>query len=85
MLLGMLAVVVCVALLVNAVLVGVGLAAKEASDRFLALPTDLRPSALPQRSVMLDATGRPIAWFWEESRAMMALARARSGSKLCFV
>ena len=54
-------------------LVGVGLAAKEASDRFLALPSDLDAVALPQRSVMVDAEGTPIAWFYEQNRSVVPL------------
>ena len=72
---GLLGVVVCTALLVNVVLVGAGLAARSASDRFLALPSDLHPTPLPQRSVMVDATGRPIAWFWKEDRQVVRLGQ----------
>ena len=63
----------CVAVAVNLVLVGVGLAAKEASDRFLALPSDLDAGALPQRSVVVDAEGTPIAWFYEQNRSVVPL------------
>ncbi len=65
----------CVTVAVNLVLVGVGLAAKEASDRFLAMPADLRQVPLPQRSVMVAADGTPIAWFWEENRSVVKLDR----------
>ena len=63
----------CVAVAVNLVFVGVGLAAKEASDRFLSLPSDLREVPLPQRSVMVDAEGAPIAWFYEQNRSVVPL------------
>ena len=63
----------CVAVAVDLVLVGVGLAAKEASDRFLALPSRLDASPLPQRSVMVDAEGTPIAWFYEQNRSVVPL------------
>ena len=63
----------CVAVAVNLVFVGVGLAAKEASDRFLALPSDLQQVPLAQRSVMVDADGAPIAWFYEENRSVVPL------------
>jgi membrane peptidoglycan carboxypeptidase len=64
---------VCVAVAVNVVFLGVGLAAKEVSDRFLALPSRLDASPLPQRSVMVDAEGTPIAWFYEENRSVVPL------------
>ena len=70
------------ALAVDVVLVGVGLAAKEASDRFLALPSDLRQVALPQRSVMVDAAGTPIAWFYEQNRSVVPLDQVAPGEDL---
>ena len=63
----------CVAVAVNVVFVGVGLAAKEASDRFLAMPSDLAQVPLAQRSVMVDAEGQPIAWFYEENRSVVPI------------
>src|SRR5688500_5668112 len=63
----------CAAVAVDLVLVGVGLAAKEASDRSLAMPSRLDAVALPQRSVMVDAEGTPIAWFYEQNRSVVPL------------
>jgi membrane peptidoglycan carboxypeptidase len=65
----------CVAVAVNVVFVGLGLAAKEASDRFLALPSRLDVPPLPQRSVMVDAEGTPIAWFYEQNRSVVPLGQ----------
>lgn len=59
----------------GAVVLGAGLAARQASDRFLALPAALRLPALPQRSVILDARGAPIGWLWEQDREVVPLAR----------
>jgi membrane peptidoglycan carboxypeptidase len=59
----------------GALVLGAGLGAREASDRFLALPAALRPPVLPQRSVVLDAHGTPIGWFWEQDREVVPLAR----------
>ena len=69
----LLALTACVAAALSLVFVGVGLAAKEASDRFFALPSRLEPGPLPQRSVMVDAQGTPIAWFYEENRSVVPL------------
>ena len=65
--------VVVGAVVVNGALLGVGLAAKQASDRFLALPSALRAPALPQRTEIVDAEGGPIGWLWEENRQAVAL------------
>ena len=73
--LGLLVVSACVAAVVGTGLVGVGLAAKRASDGFLALPADLRPAPLPQRTVILDAKGAPIGWLWKENRQVVPLER----------
>ena len=70
---GVLVFTVCVALVVNAGAVGIGLAAKKASDRFLALPSTLAAATLPQRTVIVDATGAPIGWLWEENRSLVPL------------
>ena len=67
--------VVVGAVVVNGALLGVGLAAKTASDRFLALPSELRAPALPQRTVIVDAEGGPIGWLWEEDRQVVPLDR----------
>jgi membrane peptidoglycan carboxypeptidase len=73
--LGLLVVSGCVAAVLGTALVGAGLAAKKASDDFLALPADLRPAPLAQRSVLLDAKGKPFAWFWKENRQVVPLDR----------
>ena len=74
-LLTLLAFTVCVVVLVNVLLVGVGLAAKEASDRFLALPSELRAPPLAQRTVLVDATGKPFGWLWKENRQVVPIDR----------
>lgn len=71
--LGLLLVTGCVAAVLCTALVGAGLTAKAASDRFLAMPADLRPSPLPQRTVLVDAAGTPFAWLWKENRQVVAL------------
>ena len=63
------------AVVLNGALLGVGLVAKQASDRFLALPSELRAPALPQRTVIVDAEGGPIGWLWEENRQVVPLDR----------
>ena len=73
--LGLLVVSGCVAAVLGTALVGAGLAAKKASDDFLALPADLRPAPLAQRSVLVDAKGKPFAWFWKENRQVVPLDR----------
>src|SRR5688572_3757524 len=62
-------------LVVGVVVVGAGLAAKERSEAFLALPQELEVPSPPQRSVILDARGNPIAWLWRENRADVPLAK----------
>ena len=57
--------------------VAVGLAAQRTADRFLELPQDLPRTVLPQRSVMVDADGRPFAWLWEQDRQGVPLEASR--------
>lgn len=71
--LGLLLITACVAAVLCTALVGAGLTAKAAADRFLAMPADLRPSPLPQRTVLVDAAGTPFAWLWKENRQVVAL------------
>ncbi len=68
-----LALTACLALALDLALVGVGLAAKQAGDRFLALPSRLAVPPLPQRSVMVDARGTPLAWFYDQDRSVVPL------------
>src|SRR5690348_12032222 len=60
---------VCGAFVIGSMLVAVGLAAKHASDQFLALPTGLAVSGVPERSVLLDSNGNVFAYFWKQDRA----------------
>ena len=48
---------------------GLGLWAKHQSDAFVALPATISSSYVPERSVVLDSAGRPIAYFWDQDRA----------------
>jgi membrane peptidoglycan carboxypeptidase len=68
LLLGTAVLALCLGLVVDTALVGTGLWAKEHSDRFSALPARLDVTSPPERTVLLDAKGRPFAWFWEQNR-----------------
>ena len=59
--LGLLLISACVAAVLCSALVGAGLTAKAAADRFLAMPADLRAAPPPQRTVLVDAKGSPFA------------------------
>ena len=63
------------AALVAAGAVAVGLAAERTADRYLSLPEALPRTTFPQRSVMVDADGRPFAWLWEQDRQVVPLER----------
>src|SRR5687767_5466292 len=71
--LGMLVVTACVAAVLGTAVVGAGLGDKRASDAFLAMPAAITPPAVPQRTVILDARGKPIAWLWKENRQVVEL------------
>jgi membrane peptidoglycan carboxypeptidase len=60
--------VLCLGLVVDGLAVVAGLWAKSRSDAFVALPASIQTSYVPERSVMLDARGRPIAYFWDQNR-----------------
>ena len=61
--------VTCAAVVVDSVLVGVGLAAKHASDEFVRQPSALDASGIPNRSVLLARDGTPFAYFWSQNRS----------------
>jgi len=67
--LGLLVIALCLGLVVDSAILAVGLWAKQKSEHFAALPAALDVKGVPERSVLLDADGRPIAWFWEQNRA----------------
>ena len=66
--LGLAVIALCLALVVDTAVVGVGLWVKHRSDEFVALPTALEVSGVPERSVLLDRTGHPFGYFWEQDR-----------------
>ncbi len=51
------------------------IAAKTAIDAFESYPTDLSDPVLPQRSTITDASGKRIAYLWEENRVSVPLKR----------
>lgn len=75
LLLGVAVIATVMSVVLSSALVGLGLLAKSRSDAFLALSDDLTVSRGPQRSVLLDARGQPIAWLWRENRQDVPLAR----------
>ena len=58
----------CLGAVVVTTTAGVGLWAKDKSDAFVVLPAALETSVVPERSVLLDARGRPFAYFWDQNR-----------------
>ena len=58
----------CLGLVVDGAVTGVGLWAKGRSDAFVALPASIQTSYVPERSVLLDRRGAPIAYFWDQDR-----------------
>jgi membrane peptidoglycan carboxypeptidase len=64
--------VLCLGLVVDGLLVVAGLWAKSRSDAFVALPASIQTSYVPERSVLLDARGVPIAYFWDQNRQSVA-------------
>jgi membrane peptidoglycan carboxypeptidase len=54
---------------------GLGIWAKHKSDAFVALPSAMQTSFVPERSVVLDRTGRPVAWFWDQDRESVPTKR----------
>lgn len=55
-----------------------GLAAKAASERFQALPTELAEPLLPLRSIVQDKNGKQIATFYSENRQSVPLDKVAS-------
>ena len=51
------------------------IAAKTAIDAFESYPTDLSDPVLPQRSTITDASGKRIAYLWEENRVSVPLKK----------
>ncbi|HUR13330.1 MAG TPA: transglycosylase domain-containing protein [Mycobacteriales bacterium] len=65
----------CVALVVDTALVGVGLWAKHRSDEFVALPAALEVTGVPERTALLDSKGLPFAYFWAQNRSSVPADR----------
>jgi membrane peptidoglycan carboxypeptidase len=72
---GLVLIALCLALVVDTTLAGVGLWAKQRSDEFAALPAALDVRDVPDRSVLLDAKGHPFAYFWEQNRESVPMKR----------
>lgn len=72
---GLGAIALSLALVVDSAAVGVGLWVKHRSDEFVALPSSVNVSDVPERTVLLDRTGRPFAYFWDQDRAAVPAAR----------
>jgi membrane peptidoglycan carboxypeptidase len=72
---GLVVIALCLAAVVDTAVVGIGLWVKQRSDEFVALPAALGVSGVPQRSVLLDRTGHPFAYFWEQDRASVPADR----------
>lgn len=68
LLVGLGLITVVLVLVVDATAAGVGLWAKHRSDAFVAMPARLDVAGVPERSVLLDSTNRPFAWFWDQDR-----------------
>src|SRR4051794_39387241 len=66
---GLVLIALCLGLVVDGLLVAGGLWVKHQSDTFVALPAALDVAGVPERSVLLDRTGQPFAYFWEQDRA----------------
>ena len=75
LLFGVAVIAAVLSLVLGSVVVGVGLAAKSRSDAFLAMSDELVIGRAPQRSVVLDARGRPLAWLWRENRQDVPLGK----------
>ncbi|MFN2538427.1 MAG: transglycosylase domain-containing protein [Mycobacteriales bacterium] len=58
----------CLGIVVGAAVAGAGLLVKQASDDFAALPDGLAVAGVPERSTLLDVTGRPFAYLWSQNR-----------------
>jgi membrane peptidoglycan carboxypeptidase len=65
---GFVVLALCLGLVVVGSVAGLGLWAKAQSDAFVALPTAIQTSFAPERSALLDARGRPFAYFWDQDR-----------------
>jgi membrane peptidoglycan carboxypeptidase len=65
---GLAVIAVCLGTVVATGAAGVGLWAKHTSDAFVALPSAIQTSYVPERSVLLDRNGRPFAYFWDQNR-----------------
>lgn len=66
---GLALIALCLGLVVDTAIAGLGLWLKDRSDEFVALPTSLEVSGIPDRSVFLDAHGAPLGYLWEQNRA----------------
>ncbi len=64
--------VLVAALVLPAALV-TGLSARNVADGFSALPQELGDTAVPRRTTVLDARGKPMAYFWKENRTLVDL------------
>jgi membrane peptidoglycan carboxypeptidase len=72
---GLVLIALCLGLVVDTALAGIGLWAKQRSDEFVALPAALKVSDVPERTVLLDARGHPFAYFWDQNRDSVPASR----------
>jgi membrane peptidoglycan carboxypeptidase len=75
LLVGLVVIAVCLGLVVDTTVVVAGLWAKQRSEEFAALPAALDVKQVAERSVVLDAKGHTLAWFWESNRTSVPAAR----------
>lgn len=72
---GLAVMALCLGLVVDTTIAGIGLWAKHRSDQFVVLPASLEVSGVPERTALLDAGGRTFAYFWEQNRASVPASR----------
>jgi membrane peptidoglycan carboxypeptidase len=82
---GLVLIALCLGLVVDSLVVGAGLWVKHQSDEFVALPTTLDVSGVPERSALLDRTGHPFAYFWEQDRASVPASRMAASVRAAMV
>ncbi len=51
----------------------IGVGARNVATGFSSLPKDMEASAVPQRTTVLAANGKPLAYFWKENRTDVEL------------
>jgi membrane peptidoglycan carboxypeptidase len=72
---GLAVIALCLGTVVVTGATGLGLWAKSTSDSFVAMPSEIATSYVPERSVVLDRNGRALAYFWDQDRQSVATNR----------